>query len=180
MLFHDLNEDVVAEILSSCDVHTVLCVSRVNKHFRAIALEKQLWMLLLRRLAFQGFIDLAPEETFVTQTTSDLIDEVKCLIFGPKTWSPTWSSPPIPKRQIILPFKHERPLESRTHSITLLPGGRHFVFHDQASLRFFDAATGRVVCSYQHPASIQFWSYAMSGGGDETFVAMAGALNQCV
>ncbi|KAJ7693176.1 hypothetical protein B0H17DRAFT_505888 [Mycena rosella] len=70
MKLHDLNEDVLIKVLSYCDVYTVLCATRVNKHVRAIALAKQLWISLLRDLRSRGLIELAPGEDFQTQTTS--------------------------------------------------------------------------------------------------------------
>ncbi|KAJ7500065.1 hypothetical protein FB451DRAFT_1207379 [Mycena latifolia] len=173
MLLHDLNEDVLAEILSYSDVYTVVCASRLNKHFRALALGKQLWISLLRQLEFHGLIDLPTGETFERHSTSDLIDEVKCVVSGPKTWAPTWSSPGAPKRRIVVPFQREISSVLR-NTIRLLPGGRYFALHDQRSLNLFDVATGRSVWVYTHSAPIRSWSFDMRSGGVELFIAVAG------
>ncbi|KAJ6536446.1 hypothetical protein DFH09DRAFT_1179012 [Mycena vulgaris] len=162
MFFHDLHDDVLAEILSSCDVYTALCIARVNKHFRAIALAKQLWISLLRDLEYRGMTDVAPGEDFATYTTHDLIEEVKRIVVGPKTWSPAWSAPTLLKRQSVVPF--ERESSTGTLDIRLLPGGRYFAVHQQASLKFFDVATGKSAWSYTHPHSIHSWSIDMSAG----------------
>lgn len=94
---------------------------KVNKQFRAVALAKQLWISLLRNLHLRGLIDLAPGENFERYSTTDLIDEVKRLVLGPKTWSPAWSSGAVVGRQTVLHFSEEI---SRIIRATLLPGGR--------------------------------------------------------
>ncbi|KAJ6536448.1 hypothetical protein DFH09DRAFT_1179015 [Mycena vulgaris] len=163
MLLHDLNEDVLVEILSYCDVYTALSTALVNKDLRVIALAKQLWISFLRDLESRGMIDLAPGEEFEKQTTQDLIDEVKRIVLGPKTWSPAWSAPPVLKRQSVLPFECESS-GSGILDIRLLPGGRYFAVHQGASLKFFDAATGKSALSYTHSDSIHYWSIDMSAG----------------
>ncbi|KAJ6598092.1 hypothetical protein DFH09DRAFT_53157 [Mycena vulgaris] len=172
MPFHNLPGDAITDILVHCDVYTVLCVSRVNQHFRAIALEKHLWISLLRHLEFRGLINFPPEETFERLATEDLINEVKGIVLGPKTWA-TLGRAPVPKRQVLLPLYEK--ISVGHPDMRLLAGGRYFTFHNQASLIFFDAATtGRTVWSYTHPAPFRFWSHDMSRGGDDVFVAVAG------
>ncbi|KAF7357160.1 hypothetical protein MSAN_01310600 [Mycena sanguinolenta] len=85
MLFHNLDEDVLAQILLLCDVYAVVSFSRVNKSFRRLALSKQLWISLIHDLSFRYLI---PHLDAMSQcTTAQLIAKVKCLVRGPETWS---------------------------------------------------------------------------------------------
>ncbi|KAJ7216740.1 hypothetical protein B0H12DRAFT_1241836 [Mycena haematopus] len=78
MHFHDLAEDVLAQILVSCDIYTVLSFLRVNKSLRRVALSKQLWISLVLDLSLRYFIpDLNPIHG---HTTAQLIAKVKLSI----------------------------------------------------------------------------------------------------
>jgi hypothetical protein len=98
--FHDLDEYVFGEILSWCDVYTVLSFTRVSvgilsqdvvlihppgkQACRHAALTTQLWIILIRDLEFRGMLDLHPDEDLSTYSTPDLTDEVKRIVMGNK------------------------------------------------------------------------------------------------
>ncbi|KAJ6477212.1 hypothetical protein DFH09DRAFT_436465 [Mycena vulgaris] len=168
MLFHDLNEHVLAEILARCDIYTVLSFTRVNKYCRHLALaHKQLWISLIRDLECRGLLDLPPAANMQEYTTVDLIDEVKRVVQGPKTWSPAYPSPPVLQRETIVRF--EQPRGGNRTSFSVLPGGRYFALTDRwTALEVWELATGR--CVWTHPHSISCWSFDMVDGGDVAFM----------
>ncbi|KAJ7761616.1 hypothetical protein DFH07DRAFT_423821 [Mycena maculata] len=140
MPFLDLNEDVLGQILSKCDIYTVLCVGRVNRYLRLIVSSKQLWISLLGDLELRGFLDFTPEEQFQSYSTADLIDEIKCISLGPKTWSPTWSAPQELRRHTIVSLEQEI-----TGRVELLPGGKYIAIQERESLGFYEVPTGQCV-----------------------------------
>jgi hypothetical protein len=149
---------------------TSLRIHKVSLHFRAVALAKQLWISLLHNLHSRGLIDIATGENFELHSTTDIIDEVRSLVLGPKTWSKAWSSSAVLKRQSVLRFSEEI---SPNASACLLPGGRYLVLHENASLKFLDAATGERKLSYTHQVPIGSWAFDTRSGPDKWSIVVA-------
>ncbi|KAJ7437928.1 hypothetical protein B0H11DRAFT_2106207, partial [Mycena galericulata] len=172
MLFHDLNEDVVAEILSSCDIYTVLVVGRVNKHFRLIAMAKQLWISILRDLEGRGLIDLPPGVELGSFSTADLVEEVKRIILGPKTWSPTWFGAQRYRREISMSVDQEL---SGSVSVRMSPGERYIGLQEGASLSFYDLSSGLCVhvVTYPNFDFISHWSFDTHSSDDSLMVILS-------
>ncbi|KAJ7642549.1 hypothetical protein B0H17DRAFT_1104992 [Mycena rosella] len=135
-------------MLCSCDIYTVLCVSRVNTRFRAVAVRKQLWVSILRKLHSRGLMDTPPGEELLQSSTLDLIRDVKRLVLGPETWSPAWTEDPVLRRQTI-PRDHD--------SVRLVCGAKYFVLQDPAGLTFFHATSGKQLWKHTHP-NIRAWA----------------------
>ncbi|KAJ7884989.1 hypothetical protein B0H13DRAFT_2666902 [Mycena leptocephala] len=134
MLFHDLPEDVLFEILTYCDVYTVVSFLRVCEFSRVAALSKPLWRSLLRGLSARHHIlNLHAIDGY---TTEQLIAEAKHLVCGPATWSDKSSVPPT------VSSSKSFPLNTQTR---LLPGGRYFSVMQHDEMQVFDAVTGRRV-----------------------------------
>ncbi|KAJ7873425.1 hypothetical protein B0H13DRAFT_1723510 [Mycena leptocephala] len=78
----DLNVDVMLEILHSTDVYTAVCMTRVNRHFRAIALTKNLWISFARDFVSQPIpsVPTLDSELLPQYSTGDLIDFVKVRV----------------------------------------------------------------------------------------------------
>ncbi|KAJ7474365.1 hypothetical protein B0H11DRAFT_1331946 [Mycena galericulata] len=153
MHFYDLNEHVLAELLSYCDVYGVLCFTRVNKFCRQIALSKQLWIILVSDLESRGLRDADPNEELQLCTQGDLVDMVKRVVVGPTTWSPTCSTGPKLQREVVVRF--DKPIGSRA-SVRLLPGGKYFVLYDSwDNSGIWEVSTGR--CIWTHPHRIRSW-----------------------
>jgi hypothetical protein len=93
----DLNVDVMLEILHSTDVYTAICMTRVsptkcnrpyfhtfqvNRHFRAIALTKNLWISFARDFVSQPIpsVPTLDSELLPQYSTGDLIDFVKVRV----------------------------------------------------------------------------------------------------
>ncbi|KAJ7108402.1 hypothetical protein C8R43DRAFT_1243567 [Mycena crocata] len=135
MPFRDLDEDVLLQILPYCDVHTVLHVGRVNKLLRALTLTKEIWLALIHDLAFRGILDLPPADVLRNYTVPDLVDDVKRIVLGPKTWSPASTSPPIITRQRALPAPWATDNSRQTFSgMKVLPGGKYIIWERHSSL----------------------------------------------
>ncbi|KAF7373877.1 hypothetical protein MSAN_00599900 [Mycena sanguinolenta] len=136
--FHDLDEDVVAQILVSLDIYTVLLLSRVNKSLRRLTFSKQLWIVLVLDLSSRYLIPhLHPIHN---HTTAQLITKVKNLVCGPATWSERSSIPPT------VGFSRTFLGGSATFAQSrILPGGRYFAVWRDSSLQCYDVLTGRSI-----------------------------------
>ncbi|KAJ6483156.1 hypothetical protein C8R45DRAFT_1148924 [Mycena sanguinolenta] len=177
MPFHDLNDDVLAQILLLCDVYSVVSFLKVNKSFRRLALSKRLWISLIHDLSSRYFI---PHLDHIHDcSTAQLVAKVKCLVCGPETWSPQCSLPPT------VSFSKTFPGERRSR---ILPGGRYFVVvRSSGHLVCRDVLTGRDVfiralgfthySSWEvdilddgHTAIFVFFEVALGGNGPELSV----------
>ncbi|KAF7373915.1 hypothetical protein MSAN_00603900 [Mycena sanguinolenta] len=156
--FHDLDKDVLAQILGSCDIYTVLLFQRINKSFRRLALSKQLWISLVLDLSSRYLIlHLHPIHTY---TTTQLIAKVKSVVCGPETWLERSSvSPAIFSRRTILGE------ETYWSGFKLISGGRYFAIYNESAgdLQCFDALTGR--CVWTRPETPNSWRVDMLHNG---------------
>ncbi|KAJ7618037.1 hypothetical protein FB45DRAFT_1007662 [Roridomyces roridus] len=163
-----LNEDVLGEILSYCDIYHILLFSRVNRVCRRIALSKHLWISLLRDLEFRALLDLGPKEQLEAYETPELIDMVKRVSLGPRTWSPTSSTPPTIRREVVLHFDVPHGPGTGIH---LLPGGKYVVFwKSRGVFALWGIASQR--CIWTHPALWWFWSIDVPDGGHVAVVGL--------
>ncbi|KAJ7834720.1 hypothetical protein B0H14DRAFT_2798059 [Mycena olivaceomarginata] len=140
MLFHDLDEDVLAHILVSSDIYAVLSFLRVSKPFRHLALSKQLWLSLVHDLSTRYFIPNL--DTVHECTSAQLIAKVRWLVCGPATWSQQSSVLPTVSFSKTFSFPETIPLRRRSR---LLPGGRYFAVWEDSDLQCFEVVTGRCV-----------------------------------
>ncbi|KAJ7349977.1 hypothetical protein DFH08DRAFT_126413 [Mycena albidolilacea] len=78
----DMNVDVMLDILHFTDVHTAVCMTRVNRHFRAIALTKNLWIAFAQDFMSQPIpsVPTLDSELLPQYSTGDLIDFVKVRV----------------------------------------------------------------------------------------------------
>ncbi|KAF7357197.1 hypothetical protein MSAN_01314500 [Mycena sanguinolenta] len=135
MLFHDLDEDVLAQILLLCDIYAVLSFLQVNRSFHRLALSKQLWISLVRDLSARYL--LPHLDALDDCTTAQLITKVKTLMCGPETWLPQSSVPPT----VSFSKTFAAGAEAR-----LLPGGRYLaVSSGFGELHCHDVSTGREI-----------------------------------
>ncbi|KAJ7481350.1 hypothetical protein B0H11DRAFT_2280250 [Mycena galericulata] len=171
MLFLDLNEDILTEILFNCDIYTVLVVGQVNKHFRLIAMAKQVWISILRNLAVQGLMDLHPGVESDSYDTAFLVEEAKRIIRGPETWAPTWFGAQRYRREILLSVVPEL---SGSASIRMSPSERYLGLQEDASLRFYNLGTRLCVhvATYPDFAFISHWSFDPRSSDDNLMVVL--------
>ncbi|KAJ7240513.1 hypothetical protein C8J57DRAFT_99951 [Mycena rebaudengoi] len=140
----DLAEDVLLLILQLCDVYTVLSTTQVNKRFRTIALAKQLWIYLIEDLVARRLFDLPLDRSLQDHTTAELIEEVKKLVIGPRTWSRRSHTPPTVLRRVkISPPYNIRP--NLPTNLELLPGGKYLVAQHNTRMELWHVATCKII-----------------------------------
>ncbi|KAJ7273262.1 hypothetical protein C8J57DRAFT_1225526 [Mycena rebaudengoi] len=141
MALFDIAEDILHLILQFCDVYTVVSTTQVNKHFRAIALAKHLWIYLIEDLVARQLVDLPHDRSLQDYTTAELIEEVKKLVIGPRTWSRRSRTPPTILRHIkISPLRSDLPI-----GLELLPGGKYLAVIHNTHIELWSVVTCAVI-----------------------------------
>ncbi|KAJ7224749.1 hypothetical protein B0H12DRAFT_1240834 [Mycena haematopus] len=154
MHFHDLDEDVLAQILVSCDIYAVLSFLRVNKSLRRVALAKQLWISLVLDLSLRYFIpDLHPIHG---HTTAQLIAKVKSVKCGPATWSEESSVPPT-----VCFSRTFLGGSAKFGEVMLPPGGRYFAVWRGSNLHCYDVLTGRCAWTRSESETLSYSRWTM-------------------
>ncbi|KAJ7240514.1 hypothetical protein C8J57DRAFT_1727068 [Mycena rebaudengoi] len=138
----DLAEDILLLILQFCDVYTVLSTTQVNKLLRGIALAKQLWIHLIEDLVARRLVDPPHDRSLQDHTTAELIEEVKKLVMGPRTWSRRSRTPPTVLRHIKISPPRSDLLLSR---LELLPGGKYLAAIHDTRIELWHAATSTLI-----------------------------------
>ncbi|KAJ7364244.1 hypothetical protein DFH08DRAFT_838696, partial [Mycena albidolilacea] len=137
MPFDALDEDILLNVLSLCDVYTTLSVSAVNQSLRRVACVKQLWLSLVHDLAFRGSLELAPAEYegLEGHSTTELMHLVMRGIQATR----------LPARA-TLPHHRLAFLPSLDQSVTeakLLRGARYTVLRVPTHLHVYEVWSGR-------------------------------------
>ncbi|KAF7325566.1 hypothetical protein MKEN_00406100 [Mycena kentingensis (nom. inval.)] len=141
-MLHRLDEDVLEEILRCCDVHTVLTFSSVSTNCRRIALRKHLWLALAQDLVAKGILDCWILETLGTHTAADMVEEVRLVVQGPRTWSPKHFGDPQVRRSRRVTI--DRPAVAAAYKeVALLPGGRYATVYGWLPDGLWDLWEGR-------------------------------------
>ncbi|KAF7326030.1 F-box domain-containing protein [Mycena kentingensis (nom. inval.)] len=86
MQLHELPEDVLRVVLSFADVYAVISLSGTNRHLRSLATSRLVWLHLLRRLHFRGFVDGESPESLASKTQGELVEIVQRMVLGPFSW----------------------------------------------------------------------------------------------
>ncbi|KAJ7465984.1 hypothetical protein FB451DRAFT_1369776 [Mycena latifolia] len=174
MPLHSLNSDVILHIFTLLDVFTILSISRANKHFRAIAFAKQLWISVVRDLVSRYLIDPPGEENLERLSTAELMQHVKRGVIGPLTWSPSSSVPPTLSRQIHISLEA---LRGRYHA-EFLPEGRHILFYTETGafprgVECWEVRSGRRVWGWSSPDyHVGNATFDFRRGGSEAVVSL--------
>nr|GAT48318.1 predicted protein [Mycena chlorophos] len=154
MNFEGVPLEIIQEVFSWCDIHTVLCrLSLVSRQFRQVARRKQLWIVLLRALAARGMLDLAPEEDLGQLSRHQLILKVKYIAHGPRSWGPSSVKPLLRGQET--PITLQVPTSDLPVYVQLLQGGRfllvlvHMDGHGQWQPQLVDVYERRVVWTVQ-------------------------------
>ncbi|KAJ7182270.1 hypothetical protein C8R43DRAFT_1144026 [Mycena crocata] len=88
-----LGEDVLVQVLSLCDIASVLQISEVNRSLHNVTTVKQLWLRQIRNLQALSLIELPPGVSLQNHTTAELIELVKSILAGPSTLTHGLSPP---------------------------------------------------------------------------------------
>ncbi|KAJ7495218.1 hypothetical protein FB451DRAFT_1477804 [Mycena latifolia] len=134
-----LGEDVLVQVLSLCDLYTILIISLVDRYLRSLILVKQLWLNLIRDLDSRYLIELPPGLILKHKTTVELIDLVKRIIIGPRTLARTSSSRPTIIEELVLPSGPWTP----SVRVKLVHGGRRVMIIGLTALELWDISPPR-------------------------------------
>ncbi|KAK6987610.1 hypothetical protein R3P38DRAFT_333938 [Favolaschia claudopus] len=142
----DVGEDLLIEILSVCDVYTVLLVSRVDKFLHQISLTKQLWVHFMRDLGSRGLIRRPSEAEIDEYSTRDIMHEIKRIVCGPETWAPESIQPPTIHRQVTFnPGPDIDTTRSASFDMQLIPGGTHAILQTTESVSLYEVHSGKCI-----------------------------------
>ncbi|KAJ7617891.1 hypothetical protein FB45DRAFT_1063457 [Roridomyces roridus] len=172
-----LNEHVLAEILSYCDIYHVVKMTQVDKRCRSAALAKQLWISLIRDLEFRGLRDVDPLEQLEDCTTEDLIVKVKRVASGPRTWLPSSPTPPKLEREVLVTLG---PQTYETGTILeVLPGGKHFLLRrlPHGSIYEIWAVSSQSRIWSRQPKPSELSEIEVMEGGEKAVVMFGGSTN---
>ncbi|KAF7349494.1 hypothetical protein MSAN_01739700 [Mycena sanguinolenta] len=115
-----------------------------------LAFEKSVWLVLLDDLRRRCILDRNCTPNLETLSTAEMIEIVKWLITGPRTWSPgELHSDSVAKisRKITLHPTTEHALTLKWSDVTLLPSGRYVLFSN-TNLECWSVANDSLVWTY--------------------------------
>ncbi|KAJ7132496.1 hypothetical protein C8R44DRAFT_774116, partial [Mycena epipterygia] len=87
MIFLDLPEDVIYQVLCLSDIYSVLCISQTNKYLHDFALSPIIWRSLVEDLRKRNFLDRLSAADIRTMSTQSLMSVVRRLVVGPEAWA---------------------------------------------------------------------------------------------
>jgi hypothetical protein len=110
---------------------------KVSSACNRLAESKHVWLAIIFDLGSRHLLDLPARATLVRFSTTQLIDEVKRAVFGPRTWAANSSSAPTVRRQIrvAMPSPPSEP--------TLLTGDKHLLVQRGTGCEIWDITDGR-------------------------------------
>lgn len=126
-------------------------LAQVNRILHEISSTKQVWLAIVRDLSARRLVDTSPAD-INTLPKDALVDEVRGVVDGPRTWSAKTTTPPKLLRQIILPL--DRSLNGS--NTELLPGGVYVLCY------FEDSGTESVECLEVRTAR-RAWAWSRPG-----------------
>ncbi|KAJ7796081.1 hypothetical protein B0H14DRAFT_2916693 [Mycena olivaceomarginata] len=136
----DLTEDVLLRILALCDINSVISMSLVNRYVRTVARVKQLWVSLVENLIQLSLLELPPGFVATNHSAAELIDHVKRVVQGPRSWRPT--------TKFVLPVNVRKSQGYQGDSkVKLVNGGRFVVVSHRAGVEIWDVETKRQLWS---------------------------------
>ncbi|KAJ7276865.1 hypothetical protein C8J57DRAFT_1310594 [Mycena rebaudengoi] len=136
MLLLDLNYDVLLRIFTYLDVASVLQSARVSSACKRLAQSKHVWLAIVLDLGCRHLLDLPPRDTLLRFSTTQLVEEVKRAVLGPRTWAADSSSAPTVRRKIHVSI-------SGPSKPTLLSGDKHLLVQCGTGCEIWDIVEGR-------------------------------------
>ncbi|RDB16164.1 hypothetical protein Hypma_003333 [Hypsizygus marmoreus] len=149
-----LVDDILVTILTLCDIQSVLTSSQTSRHFHSLAFSKHVWLAIVSDLHQRSFIDLPPGKSLEDHTTDDLVDLVKRMILGPRSWRAQTNSNvlfPTVDHQIILESlsSNADTLHWSLNEAQLIPGGKCLVYQHSGTLECFSIESRNRIWSYK-------------------------------
>ncbi|KAJ7441452.1 hypothetical protein B0H11DRAFT_2095936 [Mycena galericulata] len=117
-------------------------------------------------------VHLPPGVELDSFSTTDLVEEVKRIILGPKIWSPTWFGAQRYPRDISMSVDQEL---TGPASVRISPGERYIGLQEGASLSLYDLGTGLCVhvVTYPNFDFISHWSFDTHSSDDSLMVILS-------
>ncbi|KAF7335695.1 hypothetical protein MVEN_02224900 [Mycena venus] len=139
--FLDLTDDVLIRILGFCDIQSVIYISQVNRYLQTITLVKQLWISLVDDLIQRSLLELPPGFVISQHSAAELIDHVKRVTQGARTWRST-----PPSTRLVFPVDIKQGYQGDA-KVKLVNGGRYFVLSHRTAIEIWDVETKRLLWS---------------------------------
>ncbi|KAJ7128766.1 hypothetical protein C8R43DRAFT_691866 [Mycena crocata] len=156
LAFQDLNDDVLYNVLTFCDVGTILAMQLTSRRLLALGSSKQLWILVLRILSYRYAIEIPPD-TVYTVPTGKLVDMVKRAVVGPTSWKSGHNASILQRFTPNL----EPPLEFAPEILEILPAG-HALIITRSTVECRPASGTGTVLSI--PEALACYCELMDGG----------------
>ncbi|KAF7363946.1 hypothetical protein MSAN_01052900 [Mycena sanguinolenta] len=160
MSLDHLNADVLCLILALTDVYTILSLSRVNKYLLSISSSRPVWVSVVLDLSSRHLIDLPLDIIVENLSTEELKDEVKRVVMGPRTWSPTSLEPPTLLRRKVIPMQKrgftDGCFRSTAYIITYVEQSTSDDGAGGNMIQLLETHTGRIVWSWSRLGHIVF------------------------
>ncbi|KAJ6564694.1 hypothetical protein B0H19DRAFT_1259112 [Mycena capillaripes] len=144
----DLPEDVLIRTLGFCDICSVLSVSQANRYLQRIALVKQIWIFLVQNLIDHSLLELPPGFIVNQYSSAELLEHLKRVVNGPRTWTSTDTLAATPSATVVVPANVSKSQGYRGDSkVKLVNGGRQIVVVHRAAVQIWDVRTKRQLWS---------------------------------
>ncbi|KAJ7452638.1 hypothetical protein FB451DRAFT_1565910 [Mycena latifolia] len=156
VLFSELAADILLSIFACCDISSVVSIGQTCRYLHNLAFHRSVWLVLVQDLKRRAIVDSALELQDLSAV--QLINLVKALLTGPKTWSPRESGLASEvARELVLRLENRVP--GISHGDTrLLPSGRYVLFKSWQTLECWNVADSRVV--WKHGSTLEHASVA--------------------
>ncbi|KAJ6464457.1 hypothetical protein C8R45DRAFT_1080069 [Mycena sanguinolenta] len=157
--FSDLAPEVIFCIFACCDISSVVSAGQTCQYLHNLAFDRSVWQNLLGDLQRRSILHRtgAPLDTL---STDEMIELVRRLMTGPKTWNPQEpecdSFTEVSKTITLHPgseaVTHAFPPSELSYNAKLLPSGRYVLFANQGTLECWNVAHDRLV--WRHTSAI--------------------------
>ncbi|KAJ6557963.1 hypothetical protein B0H19DRAFT_1149276 [Mycena capillaripes] len=186
MEFQDLSEDNIRSIFSFCDIYAVVSMSRTNKYFRQLTLEKLVWVDLVDNLRRKGFVDQLSISDIRSHSQEPLVALVKRLLTGPACWNPpikakgSWfrstssHQSQIPVEMFAKYVLHPPGIIYSKENATKLLNGGEYVLFNNTTLECWSVQPDKLIWAYDKngPEShvFQFAAEMVDGGSSVNII----------
>ncbi|KAJ7223100.1 hypothetical protein GGX14DRAFT_426842 [Mycena pura] len=158
----NLPPDIVFSVFAHC--HVAAVVASTCRYFHLLALEKSVWIRLVRDLQRRGILDTAccPDITALS-----VMQLIKLAVLGPETWS-RGHVPEVSKQVALQPTAGFD--KTRVGVAELLPSGRYVLLLKSMVLECWDVAEERALWTRSFAegvelmSSLRFAAEEMNGG----------------
>jgi len=143
-----LNEDVIARVLSMCDIPTVLATSQTCKYLHSLAFLKYIWVGLITKMQCRITFDVRRGVPLQSLSTSSLIELAKRALHGPRSWASSFPDIPVVNRRHVLHLPNVN-----NDMIRLLPGGKYIMRKQPTSLECWSIQDDERIWEYSPEGS---------------------------